>query len=71
MNNVTDCIFLGEALAEANDTDAVIQTAEKCLCSGECTLENGCKLYKELRDTSEVAFSQRLRSEFLYHMLGE
>lgn len=72
MSDVRDCYFLSEALEEAKDEDFIEEVAEKCHCSGECTLEEGCLLYKELFDTEdEVAFARRLRAELMSHVLGE
>lgn len=72
MSDVRGCYFLSEALEDAKDEDFIEEVAEKCHCSGECTLEEGCLLYKELSDTEdEVAFAKRLRAEFVSRMLGE
>ena len=46
MGNVSDCIFLREALEEAVNENKVLAMAGECGCSGECTLEDGCVLYK-------------------------
>lgn len=71
MSDVRNCIFLSEALEDAVDEVTVVREAERLGCSGECTLENGCVLYKNMRDTSEAMCAARLKKEFLYHMLGE
>ncbi len=71
MNEVLKCYFLNEAIVEAENTAAVIETAEKCYCGGDCTLESGCRLYKALRDTSEVKCAEKLKAELMYHVLGE
>lgn len=65
------CYFLTSALEHAQNKAAAIKEAERVGCSGQCTLENGCVLYKNLRDTSETELLQKLRSELIYHMLGE
>ncbi len=71
MSDVRKCYFLDEALEEAVDEATVIKEAERCHCSGECTLESGCVLYKNLRDTSETKCAARLKAELMYHVLGE
>lgn len=71
MGNVSDCIFLREALEEAVDENKVLAMAGECGCSGECTLEDGCVLYKRRYNMpgEEERFFERLKSEFLSHML--
>lgn len=75
MSDVRKCIFLNAALEEAQDEEKVIVVAENCGCCGECTLEDGCILYKNRvhfeKPDEEQAFYRRLRSEFVGHMLGE
>ena len=66
-----ECYFLSNALDRAQNEDAVIKEAEKVGCSGQCTLEDGCRLYKNLRDTSETDFLESLRSVLIYFLLGE
>lgn len=70
MSNI-GCYFLEEALEEAVDVATLLKEADRCHCSGECTLESGCVLYKNLRDTSETRCAERLKKELLYHILGE
>lgn len=72
-NDVRECVFLREALEDAQDEEKVIAIAAKCGCGSECTLEDGCVLYKGHyeKPDEERSFYQRLRSEFVGHMLGE
>lgn len=73
MGDVRDCFFLSEALEEAQDEDKVVEIAESCGCGGECTLEDGCILYKGPyeKPEEEQAFFRRLRNEIVEHMVGE
>lgn len=71
MNDVRGCYFLNEALEEAVDEATVIKKAVRCHCSEECTLENGCVLYKQMKNTSEMKCAIRLKAELVYHMFGE
>lgn len=72
MNEAMACVFFRNALTDARNKNSVLETAGRCGCCGECTLENGCVLYKEQRGMpGERAFFGKLKEEFLFHMLGE
>lgn len=79
-NEVTNigCIFVNEVMKEleySEEAKKLFERAKNVGCNDQCTLEDGCKLYKALRMISADEKLQRagrlLRKEFTLFMLGE
>lgn len=73
----TGCFFADEAvmlLGPGNESEELHKHAKLAGCNDQCTLENGCILYKRLRELSKNDKMQHaaalLRKEFTDFMLG-